>query len=839
MAVHTGEVEERNGDFFGPTMNRAARLMAIGHGGQVLVSQATQAIVRDADGIEMLDLGEHHLRDLTRPERVFQVLVTGRPDEFPPLRSLDARATNLPVQLTTFIGRAEEVQRVRELLHHHRVVTITGVGGVGKTRVAFQVAADAMEDHRDGAWSCELAAATDDDSMLTEVASSLRVPSRSGLPLEQSIVEFLRHKHMVWVLDNCEHLLQPAARLVDHVLRAAPQVTVLATSREALDVEGERTVPLRSMAVATSDAVDAVAGSDAVKLFVDRASNARAGFEIDESNASTVNTICRRLDGIPLAIELAAARVVSMSPSDIAGLLDERFRLLTGGRRVALERHQTLRAAVEWSYEMLEARERRVFDRLAVFAGSFDAAAAQAVVTDEALAAWDVIDALDGLVRKSLLLADVQGDGGTRYQLLETLRQYALDRLDECQETDRWRRRHAEHFAARMAEVSAGLLGPDEYTWHARLERELDNARAAISWATDAEEAALVMELISRVSDDALALWNRMGRPATLALPLIDRLGPLDQFLLLNLASLEAYILGDMPRYREFRLQSEAAAAEIEPAEILPLLRQAFGPDFQTSALRQRALEALVEDPELLERSDLHIANLSRLYASLASYVVQGGGDPSLSATFADRSLELAIASQNPSSMALALFAIAQVKASTDPDGALSALDRCIELFEEGIAGRAGATRPGQLGALLYLGALIHARRGDRPKAIAELRRSMTLLAPQGRSAELDGGFGYSIEILATLDEAEAAVVVIGAVLGGTLQSLRDVDLPPDRTAPDVRALRDAIGVERFRACVDHGASMSYDGLITWLLATLDAIGNTTPAKSHDRPAGR
>jgi predicted ATPase/DNA-binding SARP family transcriptional activator len=839
MAVHTGAVEERNGDYFGPTMNRAARLMAIGHGGQVLVSQATQAIVRDTEGIELLDLGDHHLRDLTRPERVFQVLVPGQPVEFPPLRSLDARATNLPVQLTTFIGRRDELQRVRALLDEHRVVTITGVGGVGKTRVALRAAEDAMVEHPDGAWWCELAAATDDDSMLTAVASALGVPSRSGLPLEQSIVEFLKHKHLLWVLDNCEHLLQPTARLVDNVLRAAPQVNVLATSREALDVEGERTVPLRSMAVAASDAVDAVAGSDAVKLFVDRAANARAGFELDESNASTVNTICRRLDGIPLAIELAAVRVVSMSPSEIAGRLDERFRLLTGGRRVALERHQTLRAAVEWSYEMLEAGERRAFDRLAVFAGSFDAAAAEAVVTDDDLAEWDVIDALDGLVRKSLLIAEVQSDGGTRYQLLETLRQYAVDRLDERQETDRWRRRHAEHFAARLAEVSVGLLGPDESMWQGRLERELDNLRAAIYWAIDAEETALVVELISRLSDEALVLWNRMGWPATRALPLVDRLEPLDQFLLLSLASLEAYLLGDMPRYRELTLQSEAQAVGIEPAEILLLLRHAFGADFYTSALRQRVVDALVEDPGLLEHSDLHIAHLARIYASLTSHVLQGsGGDADLGAILADRSLELATESQNPSSMGIALFAIAQVKASNDPDAALSALDRCIELYEQGASARTGSTRQGSLGALLYLGALILARRGDRASAIARLRRSITLLVPQGRTAELDGGFGYSIEILIALEEPDAAVVIIGAVLGGTLQNLRDVNLPPDRTAPDVRSLRETIGVERFRACVDHGAKMSYEELITWLLSTLDAIASTPPLDPPEPPEG-
>ena len=344
-------------------------------------------------------------------------------------------------------------------------MTITGVGGVGKTRLALQVAGEMVGGFADGAWYCELAAATDDDAMVGIVAATLGVQPRSGMTLEDSIAEFLRPKEMLWILDNCEHLIEAVARVVDRVMHACRLVKVLATSREALDVDGERAMSLRSMTVAGSDELDAVAQSDAVRLFLDRATSARAGFVLDESNAAIVNTICRRLDGIPLAIELATVRVVSMSPSEIAARLDERFRLLTGGRRVALERHQTLPAAVEWSYELLDQRERLVFERLAVFAGSFDGAAVGAVVTDDAVTEWDAIDALHGLVRKSLVLAEEQAGGGIRYQMLETLRQYAHDRLDERGEADAWRRRHAEYFASLAERIGEELLGPDEFAW--------------------------------------------------------------------------------------------------------------------------------------------------------------------------------------------------------------------------------------------------------------------------------------------------------------------------------------------------------------------------------------
>ena len=521
VGIHTGEAVERDGDYFGPDVNRAARLMAIGHGGQVLVSQATANLLPAA---ELRDLGEHRLRDLSRAERVFQILAPELGQDFPPLRSLDAFSGNLPLQLTSFVGRASELAALAQAIHDARLVTIIGVGGVGKTRLATQTAADAVTEYRDGAWICELAVANDEDAAAQVVGSTLGVAMQPGMTLEQNIVEFLRTKNLLLVLDNCEHVIEAAGRLADAVLRACPDVRVIATSREPLALDGEHIFPLRSLDVGSaSDDRVAISVSDAARLFEDRGHAARSGFALDTANTTAVGEICRRLDGIPLAIELAAARIVAMSPAEIASLLDERFRLLTGGRRGSLERHQTLRATVEWSYSLLEPAERAAFDRLAVFS-DFDAAAARAVISDDDLDAWSVLDAIEGLVRKSMLGAE-DVDGNTRYQMLETLRQFAIERLDERDELDHWRRRHAEFFADFAEVIGPALLGPDEVAVRERLYADLDNLRAASTWAIDRDDAddeelgVRILPRSPKTSRWSRACGGRCRRPSARSMP--------------------------------------------------------------------------------------------------------------------------------------------------------------------------------------------------------------------------------------------------------------------------------------------------------------------------------
>ncbi len=483
MGLHTGVAEVRDGDYYGGVLNRAARLMAIAHGGQIVASLATVELLRD-DGYDLVDLGEHRLRDLGRAEHVFQVTHPALADEFPVLRSLESFPTNLPLQVTSFVGRSRELAGVVDALEANRVVTITGVGGVGKTRLALQTGAELLPRFHDGVWLCELGPLGNADLVPSVLAGALGVQQRAGQTMTESILATCARRHLLVVLDNCEHLLDAAARMVDVMVRSCPGVCVLATSREGLGVSGERIMVLRSLELPAEGASGTDATDmEAVRLFVDRAAATRSGFEVVPENVTPVVQICRRLDGIPLAIELAAARVRVMSPAEIASLLDERFRLLTGGLRTTVERHQTLRRAVDWSYDLLDDRERRLLNRLAVFAGGFTLGAATSVAGG-GLDALDVLELLGQLVDKSLVVAD-DSDDGTRYRLLETIRQYALERLDEAGETDEVRRAHAQWMAAFVADAALGLRGFDNHRWARRFEDETDNLRAALTWAVD------------------------------------------------------------------------------------------------------------------------------------------------------------------------------------------------------------------------------------------------------------------------------------------------------------------------------------------------------------------
>jgi predicted ATPase/class 3 adenylate cyclase len=409
-------------------LNRCARLMAAAHGGQALVSGATEMLVRDdlPDGYALVDLGEHRLRDLARPVRIFQLTGPGLRREFPPLRTLEAFAGNLPVQLSSFVGRTDELAGLAAAVRGSALVTVTGPGGVGKTRLAVRVAADLLPSFADGAWLCELAAAGDGETMAQAVLAALRVQPRAGLSVAGSIVEFLRTRSaLLLVLDNCEHLLGPAAELAADILRGCPGVRILATSRQALGVGGEQVFGLGPLSLPPPDAgMAAAAASEAVSLFVQRAAAMRGDFALGPANIAAVSEICRHLDGIPLAIELAAARVAALSPAEIAGLLDERFRLLTRGRADAAGRQQTLQATVEWSYALLGEADRRVFDCLGVFPASFDAEAAVAVAGAGGLARWDILDSLTELVGKSMVAAEEGPHQTSRYRLLETMRAY-------------------------------------------------------------------------------------------------------------------------------------------------------------------------------------------------------------------------------------------------------------------------------------------------------------------------------------------------------------------------------------------------------------------------------
>lgn len=413
MALHTGEAEERDGDFFGAALNRCSRMLNAGHGGQTLVSTTAHELLKDTvpPGVSLKDLGEHRLKDLIRQEHIYQVCHPEVPAEFPPLRSLASFAHNLPTQVTSFVGREKEIGEIKELLKSNRLLTLAGAGGVGKTRLSLQVGADLLDDFPDGVWQVELAALSNPGLVPQSVASALGFREEPKRTLTETLVDGLRSKKLLLILDNCEHLVEPCAQLADALLKACPGVRIMTTSREALRVAGEvqwRVPSLTAPDPTKLPRVEALTQFESVRLFVDRANAVTPGFAITNQNGPAVAQICWRLDGIPLAIELAAARVKMLSPGQIAERLNDRFNLLTGGSRAALPRQQTLQAAIEWSYDLLSEDEKKLFDRLSVFAGGFDLEAAEEVCSGEGLDKKEVFDLLTHLVEKSLVVAEAE-----------------------------------------------------------------------------------------------------------------------------------------------------------------------------------------------------------------------------------------------------------------------------------------------------------------------------------------------------------------------------------------------------------------------------------------------
>jgi predicted ATPase/class 3 adenylate cyclase len=506
MAVHTGASEERDGDYFGPTLNRAARLMSIGHGGQVLVSGACAQLLGDTNltSATLSDLGEHRLRDLGRPEHVFQLAASGLTASFPPLRSLDnpELANNLPALLSPFIGRHRELSELRELVKESRLVTITGAGGAGKTRLAMQAAAELLDGTGDGVWLVELAPLADE--MLVPIVVGSALGLKEGLDVDPlgTIIQALTPQNLLIVLDNCEHLIEAVAKFVDAVVRSCPHVRLLATSREPLGVDGERVYRMPSMALPDEDAesLDEILEADATDLFVSRAGE--VGAVITDSQAPLVASICRRLDGIPLAMELAAARLSSMSLTQLSDRLDQRFRLLTGGSRSAMARQQTLQALIDWSYGLLTSAEQSVLQRLSVFSGGFELDAAEAVAAGGDVDEFDVVNLLHSLVEKSLVVAD-QGAGSVRYRLLETIRQYGAAELLRVGGDDAVlavRDRHYEYFRDLGERSVTELHDVNQLAWLARLDAESENIRAALTHLSgdtsrSAEYAQMIVNL--------------------------------------------------------------------------------------------------------------------------------------------------------------------------------------------------------------------------------------------------------------------------------------------------------------------------------------------------------
>jgi predicted ATPase/class 3 adenylate cyclase len=512
MGLHSGAVDMAEDEIFrGPSLARAARVMSAAHGDQILATAATVALLdrKLPAGGALRDLGDHTLRGFARPERLYQLVVPGLRSEFPPIRTQEALRTNLPPALTSFVGRGQALAQVRDAARKSRLVTLIGSGGTGKTRLAIEAASELTGTFDDGVWLVELASVADAALVSHAIASALGARAEGDVSPLTLIEATLRGKRALLLLDNCEHVIDEAAKTVQALLRALPHVHLLATSREALGVEGENMYRVPSLTMPRAEEVESaadVSASEAGALFVERARVVAPTFALTERNAAAVARVCRRLDGIPLAIELAAARLTALSADELARRVDDRFRLLTGGLRTALPRQRTLRALVDWSYELLSPDEQTVLNTMAVFAGGFSLAAAEQVCAGNAPRETSVLDTIERLVAKSLLLAEQQHETETRYRLLETMRQYAGEKLAESGQADSARRRHFAFFLELAQSAAAALYGPLALEWLDRLETEHDNLRAALDWSADVAPADY-----ARLAGAMAIFWDTRG----------------------------------------------------------------------------------------------------------------------------------------------------------------------------------------------------------------------------------------------------------------------------------------------------------------------------------------
>ena len=806
MGLHTGGAELRGGDYYGPAVNRAARVSAAAHGGQIVASATTVDLVRDevATEVGLVDLGEHRLRDLGRSERIVQLTHPDLPSEFPPLRSLDAYPGNLPVQRSAFIGRDDDLTEVRAALDDAPVVTLTGVGGVGKTRLALQVAADTVTRFPDGAWFVDLGPVLDAEFVAAAVSTSLALPERRQGTLEDSIVAALHSKHLLVVLDNCEQVVDAVADLVDTLVESCPEVSVLATSREALGVVGEATYDVRPLVTPAADADgrnDGLLDNDAIRLFVERARAAKRGFTLSADDAPVVAEICRRLDGIPLAIELAAARVQVMTPAEVLARLDERFQLLAGGRRTVLERHHTLRGAIDWSYELLDAVEQLVFARLAVFAGGFTLDAAEAIAAGGDVEPHEVLTHLASLVAKSMVVTDVT-DTGTRYRLLDTLREYAWERLGELDDPSRVHGRHAEHYLAVADTAADQLKGRDGDEWCVRLDADKDNLRAALGWARDHDQPGTLIQLVQGLEFywyttgllRELYEWTRAAIEHATDMPSEVRAS------LLAFAGHGANGIGlveESPGLCRASVECSRTAGQppIPMAlEFLGITAMESNHPEEAIAYSEEALVAAREHGDPWE--ELHALHFLALNCTLCGELERGQ-------KLADEALAGARRLGNGYLVAQTLFVAGQARAQTEPEVAIDLLE------EAAVASR--IRNVNRLGQAAFFRGIAHLRLRQVPEAARALRTSLPLMQETGSDFFTSTLIGTAAALISRSGPVAAAQLL--AALDRYFTEAGIAGAPNDvATRERTRArVEEALDPDGFADAWANGAAMSID----------------------------
>ncbi len=663
MGLATGEAEVREDDYFGAVLNRAARVMAAGHGGQILLADSTAGLL---SGVDLVDLGPRRLRDLPTAVGVFQVRAEGLQADFPALRAVDTSPGNLQPAVTSFIGRASEVAEIKAAMESHRLVTLTGVGGVGKTRLALEVGAQLADEFPDGVWLFELAAVTNPAAVPDAVAAVLGITQQPGKTVTQSVASALEGRVRLLVFDNCEHVLEPAADLVEAILPASATVRILATSREGLGVSDEQLWRVPSLDVNSGTE------SAAVNLFVDRAHSVVSDFSLAQpGEADAVVEICRRLDGIPLAIELAASRLAAMTAGEVRDRLDQRLRLLVGSRR-GLSRHQTLRHAVAWSYDLLDDAEKPLLERCSVFAGGFDLESACAVMgSDDDFA---TLDLLDSLVRKSLLVAD-RSAGRTRFSMLETIRQFAEEQLVARGEASEIRAAHSRYFAGREADILALWDSPrqrEAYDWFTI---ELANLRTAFRWAADQGDLDMGATIATYAA--FLGIWVDNYEPIAWAEELIEPARAVDHPRLAFLYAM-ASVCWNAGRIEAAVGYSDAGQTVIGTGrgEVPFGIEGVIGTAYLTNGQPERCVQWC--RTQLAGGRDTH--TLTRACLTIALAMV-GSGEEAQAA--ANGLIDAAQATSNPYALSLALWAHGYAFRDADPAGALDGLRRGLVIAQD------------------------------------------------------------------------------------------------------------------------------------------------------------
>ena len=770
--LHLGAVQRRDNDFFGTVVNRAARIMRAAHGGQTLISQAVADSVQDclpADA-SLRALGVLLLRDLDNPERVYQLLHPDLLQDFPPLRSLDTTPNNLPEQLTSFIGRGDDLARVRQHLESARLITLLGPGGIGKTRLALQVAGEVLDAHPDGAWFVALESITEGALVPQVVAQAMAIRQDGGTSLLQALTEHVKARRLLLVLDNCEHVLGACATLANALLRAAPDLRIVATSREPLRIAGEQTYSVATLSLPEEHreiGIEALAQFPAVALFLDRARLQQPGFALTALTAAAVTEICRRVEGIPLAIELAAARVRVLSVEKIAERLQDRFRLLSGGSRLALPRQQTLRALIDWSFDLLNDAEKTMFRRLSVFAGGCTLEAAEEVCAGGIVEEPDALDLLASLTEKSLVVFE-SPEVPASYRWLQTIRDFAIEKLEQSSEEGTIRDRHLDFYVALAGEAKAKLLGPAQGDWYKRLDSELENLLAAHAWyghAADSAQKGLrlvteirtywvnrgLFELGARVLDEAL---GRTGAQV----PTLERARALFA------AGQIAFFRG---RYGEARGYLE---------EDLALTRELGSKADTVNALAWLGHTAAAQDHPTEARA--HLEGALALAREL--------GD-----TF---------------SISVALNGLAEFHRTVGD------MRASLPLYEEGLAlNRNLGNRSNVANALVNLAAASVAL-GDLGTPVAMLREALTLCAAIGSKSQGQ----FALDVTAGLAMARGAWERGARLLGASDEQLKQMGLqrePPDERfiAPLRAQARHALGDAAHDAAYEVGAGFSYE----------------------------